>query len=335
MLDDLDAAARVVYDAMTPTPQQRWPLLDAPLRHRRVGEAREPDARRRVQGARRAGLLRPPSLPRAGRARASSRPRAATTGSPWHSRRAATRSLPRSSSRTATRRQRTARCGARCRADRAVGTISRPRSRRRRRSRADRGWHMVPSFDPLLVRGVASYALELLRAVPALDCSYVPIGLGSGICGAIAARDASAWRRRSSASSRRLRRRTRGRWSSGARFRTTCRRGSQTAWRAARRCRRRSSLIRAGAERVVEVTDDEIEDAMRALFDDTHNVVEGAGAAALAAVIEGSRSAARPHGRRSCVSGGNIDSGTVRPHSWRVTGAATPVIPGQLRRAAT
>jgi len=50
--------------------------------------------------------------------------------------------------------------------------------------------HFVHSYDPLLVRGVASYALELFRAVPDLDVVYVPIGLGSGISGVIAARDA-------------------------------------------------------------------------------------------------------------------------------------------------
>ena len=55
---------------------------------------------------------------------------------------------------------------------------------------ADRGWHFMPSFHPLLVQGVSSYSLELFRAVPDLDTVYVPIGLGSGICGAIAARDA-------------------------------------------------------------------------------------------------------------------------------------------------
>src|SRR5207244_12533406 len=46
------------------------------------------------------------------------------------------------------------------------------------------------SYDLLLVRGVASYGLELFRAVPDLDVVYVPIGLGSGICGVIAAREA-------------------------------------------------------------------------------------------------------------------------------------------------
>src|SRR5438105_9830007 len=57
------------------------------------------------------------------------------------------------------------------------------------RAAADR-LHLVPSFDPLLVHGVASYGLELFGAVDGLDAVYVPIGLGSGICGVIAAREA-------------------------------------------------------------------------------------------------------------------------------------------------
>ena len=62
------------------------------------------------------------------------------------------------------------------------------------REEADRraaasGFEMVPSFHPDLVLGVATYALELLRAAPDLDVLYVPIGQGSGICGCILARD--------------------------------------------------------------------------------------------------------------------------------------------------
>ena len=52
---------------------------------------------------------------------------------------------------------------------------------------AERGWHRFPSFHPLLVRGVGTYALELFRAAPDLDTVYVPIGMGSGVCGVIAA----------------------------------------------------------------------------------------------------------------------------------------------------
>jgi threonine dehydratase len=51
---------------------------------------------------------------------------------------------------------------------------------------AEHGWHLVPSFDRRLVAGVATYGLELLRAVPDLDTVYVPIGLGSGLFGVLA-----------------------------------------------------------------------------------------------------------------------------------------------------
>ena len=54
---------------------------------------------------------------------------------------------------------------------------------------AERGLHFVPSFDAQLVKGVATYALELYRAVPDLAAVYAPIGMGSGICGLITARD--------------------------------------------------------------------------------------------------------------------------------------------------
>jgi threonine dehydratase len=93
------------------------------------------------------------------------------------------------------------------------------------------------------------------------------------------------------------------------------------------------ALIRAGAERVVEVTDDEIEEAMRALFEDTHNVAEGAGAAALAAVTK-DRDRLRRRTVAIVVSGGNIDSA---PFSRILAGdrSRDGVIPGQLRRAAT
>ena len=53
-----------------------------------------------------------------------------------------------------------------------------------------RGWYRIPSFHRWLVQGVGTYALEFFRGAPALDTVYVPIGLGSGLCGVIAARDA-------------------------------------------------------------------------------------------------------------------------------------------------
>ena len=43
--------------------------------------------------------------------------------------------------------------------------------------------HLVPSFDWKLVQGVGTCGLEFLRHVASLDTIYLPIGLGSGICG--------------------------------------------------------------------------------------------------------------------------------------------------------
>ena len=54
---------------------------------------------------------------------------------------------------------------------------------------AERGLHFIPSFHRDLVAGVVSYALELFGALSDLDAVYVGIGMGSGICGLIAARD--------------------------------------------------------------------------------------------------------------------------------------------------
>ena len=128
----------------------------------------------------------------------------------------------------------------------------------------DRGWHMVPSFDPRLVQGVASYVLELFRAVPDLDTLYVPLGLGSGICAAIAVRNALGRRTKivavvAAAAPAYARSLALGRLVS-----------HDAATRIADGIACRTPVpdaldqIRAGVERVVEVTDDQIEAAMRA-----------------------------------------------------------------------
>ena len=171
---------------------------------------------------------------------------------------------------------------------------------------ADRGWHRVPSFHPALVRGVGTAGLEFLRAAPPLDVVYVPIGLGSGICGMIAARDALG-----------LTTRVVGVVSAGApayaRSFASGRAESHvvtTAIADGMACRTpvpdALTLIAHGAERVVEVTDAQVMDAMRALFSDTHNVAEGAGAAGFAAVLD---SRHRIKGMRVGVvlTGGNVD----------------------------
>lgn len=171
---------------------------------------------------------------------------------------------------------------------------------------AERRLHFVRSFGPLLVAGVASYALELFRAVADLDTVYVPIGMGSGICGTIAARDALG-----------LKTRIVGVVAAGApAYALSFEAGRPVATNRADTiadglaCRRPDPLavetIRRGADRIVTVSDEEIGAAMRALFVDTHNVAEGAGAAATAALLQ---ERAAMSGRRVAVilSGGNID----------------------------
>ena len=176
---------------------------------------------------------------------------------------------------------------------------------------AERGWHMVPSFDPLLVKGVASYALEVFRAVPDLDTFYVPIGLGSGICGAIAARDALERRTKIVAVVA----------SAAPAYARSLALGCPVSHDASTRvadgmaCRTpvpdALDIIRAGVDRVVEVSDDAIEAAMRAIYDDTHNVAEGAAASGLAAILaERGRLNGLPVG--FVLTGANVDADIFR-----------------------
>jgi threonine dehydratase len=166
--------------------------------------------------------------------------------------------------------------------------------------------HFVRSFDERLVAGVASYALELLRGVADLDTVYVPIGLGSGICGMIAARDALG-----------LRTRIVGVVAAGApSYALSFAAGKPVSTNSADTmadglaCRvpapQAIEIILKGAERVVTVEDSEIRAAMRHLYTDTHNVAEGAGAATLAGLLQEKDKMA---GKRVAIvlSGGNID----------------------------
>jgi len=148
--------------------------------------------------------------------------------------------------------------------------------------------------------------MEFLEAVPDLDTVYVPIGLGSGICGVIAARDALD-----------LHTEVVGVCAeTAAAYALSFEAGHPVSTNSAdtladgMACRVPApdavAIIHARAARVVTVSDAEIEAAMRAYYTDTHNIAEGAGAAALAALIK-ERSAMA--GRRVGVvlSGGNID----------------------------
>ncbi|HDS1683686.1 TPA: threonine dehydratase [Pseudomonas putida] len=170
------------------------------------------------------------------------------------------------------------------------------------------GYDMVPSFHPELVRGVATYALELFEAVGQLDCVYVPIGMGSGICGLIQARNLLGLKTEivgvvSSAADAYAQSFEQGRIVTTATADTfadgmACRVPHPDAF----------ALVREHAARIVRVTDSEVAEAMRIYHETTHNTAEGAGAAALAALLQ-----EREHqaGKRVAVvlSGANVDRG--------------------------
>jgi len=168
------------------------------------------------------------------------------------------------------------------------------------------GAHMVPSFHPLLVQGVATYGVELFGAVQDLDSVYVPIGLGSGICATVAARNALSLRTKvvgvvsaqarayslSFASKRAIESPVTTRLADGMACRTPELQALEAIWKY--------------VDRIVEVTDEEVAEAMRAIYECTHNVAEGAGAAAVAAIAQergniGGRKVA------AVLSGGNVD----------------------------
>jgi threonine dehydratase len=164
----------------------------------------------------------------------------------------------------------------------------------------------VRSFHPLLMRGVASYGLELFRAVPDLDVVYVPIGLGSGICGVIAAREALGCKAEivgvvaenapayalSFAAGKPVSTNSADTFAGGIAVRVPDPAAVDVV------CRH--------AARIVQVSEDEMKAATRIIFSDTHNVAEGAGAAPLAAALQ---ERDRLKGKKVAViqSGGNID----------------------------
>ena len=170
----------------------------------------------------------------------------------------------------------------------------------------ERGYFPTPSFEEPLVRGVGTYSLEFLRARPDLASVYVPIGLGSGICGMAAAREALGHKAEivgvvSSAAPA---------YALSFEQRRSVVHPTTTEIADGMACSTPNpaalELIWRHVDRVVQVTDAEIEAAMRALFTDTHNVAEGAGAAGLAAILqERDRVSGREVG--FVLTGGNVD----------------------------
>lgn len=171
---------------------------------------------------------------------------------------------------------------------------------------AQYGLFMVPSYDDELVRGVASYALELFDAVADIDTVYVPVGCGSGLCGTIAARDALGLQtkvvgvvsahvdaaKQSFEAGRLISSPSAHTFADGVAVCTPV----QTAL----------DYFGPRTDRFVAVTDDEVAEAIRIYWQDTHNLAEGAGAVALAALLQERE---RMRGKRVAVilSGGNCD----------------------------
>ncbi|MBD9394848.1 threonine dehydratase [Acidovorax sp. ACV01] len=172
---------------------------------------------------------------------------------------------------------------------------------------AERGAHMVPSFHPDLLRGVSTYWWEFLRAVPQMDVVYVPIGQGSGACSAIAAKLALGHSVRivgvvsshattyadSLAAGHVVEAPVTTRLADGM----ACRVADADAL----------AIMAPHIDHIVQVSDDEVAAAMRALFTDTHNVAEGAGAAALAAAMQ-ERAQLKGQVVGLALTGGNVDA---------------------------
>ena len=190
------------------------------------------------------------------------------------------------------------------------------------------GAMIVPPFHHALVRGVATYALEFFSAVAGLDAVYVPIGMGSGVCAVIRTRDLlglktevigvvaenAAAMARSIEAGKVVATETADTIADGM----ACRVPMEEPL----------DIVRRGAARVVEISEEEIAEAMRLLYRHTHNVAEGAGAAAFAALM---RERGRQAGRKVGVilTGGNVDAEDFRTV---LEGRAPGLAPDKLKK---
>ena len=171
-----------------------------------------------------------------------------------------------------------------------------------------RSAHMVPSFHPDLIRGVATYWWEFFKAVPNMDVAYVPIGMGSGAASAIAAKLALGSSIKivgvvsshavayadSIAAGRVIEAPATTILADGM----ACRIPDQAAL----------DVLVPHIDHVVKVTDAEVAQAMRDIYADTHNVAEGAGAASFAAAMQ-ERAALGGKVVGTTLCGGNVDAG--------------------------
>ena len=186
---------------------------------------------------------------------------------------------------------------------------------------AEEDLHMVPSYHEDLVAGVGTYSYEMLQQNPDLDTVYVPIGKGSGICGMIEARNALNLKTKIVGV---VTARVDGyakSFESG--ILTPADRSDTFADGLAVRVPDPDSLdiIMKNAERIVRVEEDTVADAIRLIYRATHNIAEGAGAAALAALMsEKDKMAGKKVG--VVLSGQNIDTDWMTS----ILGGQTPTV---------
>ena len=306
--DEIESAQRIVYEAMPPTPQYAWPLLG-----RRLGaqvwvkhENHTPVGAFKVRG----GLVylqalraREPGVAGVISATRGNHGQSIALAAQRHGL-GATIVVPHGNSREKNAAMRALGAelvehGSDFQAAREHAALLAQRH----------GWHFVPSFHRDLVRGVSTYWVEFFRAAQP-DVVFVPIGQGSGIAACAMARACTG------AASRIV-----GVVSAHATaYRDSFRAGrvieapADTRLADGMACRvpdeEALAVMRSEVDDVIAVTDDEVAAAMRALFSDTHNAAEGAGAAALAGALQ-----QRERWRGRCVglvlSGGNVDRGML------------------------
>ncbi|GGB23027.1 serine/threonine dehydratase [Tistrella bauzanensis] len=307
----LDAAARIVGEAMAPTPQYAWPLLSARLgvetwvkhdNHSPVGAFKLRGAL--VHVARLVAVL--PELTGLVAATRGNHGQAVAFAARRHGL-AATIVVPLGNSPDKNAAMRALGAAVvehgvdyQAARDHAAALIAEAGGRAA----------LVPPVSPDIADGAATQALELFRAAPALDRLYVAVGMGSGICGAVRARDALGLQTRiigvvaegapayalSFAAGRRITTDTATTFADGI----ACRAPDPFAL----------DIIARGVDRFVTVPEQQIVAAVRAFHDDTHNLAEGAGAAALAgAMADAAAGRLAGCGRIGVVlSGGNIDA---------------------------
>lgn len=317
-LDELEAAAKLVHTHMPPTPQHRWPLLsdrvgvDVVVKH----ENHTPAGAFKVRG----GIVFVEEMMRRGEIGAGLV--TATRGNHGQSiARAATAAgvkstivVPNGNSVEKNAAMR----GFGAELIEYGNDFDEARTEAQRLAET-RGLTMVPSFDPILVKGVATYALELFRAHGDLAAVYVPIGLGSGICGIIHTRDLLGLTTKifgvvaENAAAYALS------FEAGQPIPTNSARTFADGMAVRQPHPEAVKIINRGAAGIVRVGEDAIAEAIRIYFETTHNLAEGAGAAPLAALL------ASKHdwqGRKVAVvlSGGNID----RPIYRQVLAGETP-----------